>query len=152
MITTKTKPKKKTKRRRKDGKECHDNDDVLGCNQWLGMPKNELHTKNIIKLPYFTGRFVYFLVLNTILDFEKSASAHAKNRVSPVRIWKTRGTKDNNNDDYVIAGKLFNCPIYWKNPCKPKSRATILIQGIQGYLPPVGHVFWKGKSIWTLRT
>ena len=86
MIKTKTKPKKKTKRRRKDGKECHDNDDVLGCNQWLGMPTNELHTKNKIKLPYFTGRFVYFLVLNTILDFEKSASAHAKNRVSPVRI------------------------------------------------------------------
>ena len=58
MIETKTKSKKKTKRRRKDGKESHDNDDVLGCNQWPCMPKDELHTKNKIKLSHFTGRFV----------------------------------------------------------------------------------------------
>ena len=59
MIKTKTKPKKKKiERRRKDGKECHDNDDVLGCNQWPCIPKDELHTKNKIKLSHFTGRFV----------------------------------------------------------------------------------------------
>jgi len=78
MIKTKTKPKKKKiERRRKDGKECHDNDDVLGRNQSPCVPKDELHTKNKIKLSHFTGRLVSFFVFDPVLNFKKSASAHA---------------------------------------------------------------------------
>ena len=63
MIKTRTKQKKKkTKRRGKDGKECHDNDNMLGCNQWLCMSKAQLQTENQTPPPPtpLHGVFFYF--------------------------------------------------------------------------------------------
>ena len=61
-----------------------DNDDVIGSNQCLCLPKAELNTKTSTKRQ-LCCRLVEFLVFNSIY-LKKSGSACVRNRVNCLRI------------------------------------------------------------------